>query len=331
MFLFIKLSNYITSILTKTLYAMVENTNRTLYKTRHNLYLNLINNNQASLKYKFYTFFTKSLFLYNYVYLSPYGSNTQLKLDLATIKHRTTPIKNTLSTYHTLLNLVNQLGLNSNKFFYTKIKFTFHLHLNSFTFYIKNLVLKSFSFGFSYIQGFTFLLFIDACLTDDEPLWEPIEWSLVQTWILFIFLFAWVAENLIVSRYGSYTGRDKRVWMAWYKTFWLIEGFYVINYGVVVLFVIVPFYYELNYNVSFIYSWWHWYSRIFFFKFISVFSLILLISYLLQINVRWLNWKQGLYLIITINIFLSYLLYTHFVMTFFGYFADPIWYQKHDL
>ena len=111
MFLFIKLSNYITSILTKTLYAMVENTNRTLYKTRHNLYLNLINNNQASLKYKFYTFFTKSLFLYNYVYLSPYSSNTQLKLDLATIKHHTTPIKNTLSTYHTILNTYHTIHM----------------------------------------------------------------------------------------------------------------------------------------------------------------------------------------------------------------------------
>lgn len=64
------------------------------------------------------------------------------------------------------------------------------------------------------MHGFIFILFIDACLTDDEPLWEPIEWSLVQTWILFIFGFAWVAENLIVSRYGSYAGRDKRVWMS---------------------------------------------------------------------------------------------------------------------
>ena len=70
---------------------------------------------------------------------------------------------------------------------------------------------RSFSFGFMYIQGLLFLLFIDACLTDDEPLWEPVEWSLVQSWLLFIFSFAWIAENLIVSRYGSYTGRDKRV------------------------------------------------------------------------------------------------------------------------
>ena len=187
---------------------------------------------------------------------------------------------------------------------------------------------KTFGFGFYYLRGFFFLLFIDACLTDDEPLWEPIEWSLVQTWILFIFTFAWIAENLIVSRYGSYTGRDKRVWMSWYKTFWLIEGYYAINYGVVCLFVIVPFYYEINYNLSFVYSWWHWYSRVFFFKFICMYSIVLVMSYILQINIRWLNWKKGLLLVLLVNIFISYLIYTHFIMVFFGYFTDPVWYQK---
>jgi hypothetical protein len=55
---------------------------------------------------------------------------------------------------------------------------------------IKIIVYKSFSFSWYYINGFIFILFIDACLTDDEPLWEPIEWSLVQSWILFIFSFA---------------------------------------------------------------------------------------------------------------------------------------------
>jgi len=187
---------------------------------------------------------------------------------------------------------------------------------------------RTFSFGFGYIRGLGFLLFVDACLTDDEPLWEPIEWSLVQTWILFIFSFAWIAENLIVSRYGSFTGRDKRVWMAWYKTFWLIEGFYVLNYGAASIFVIVPFYFETNYNVSFIYSWWHWYSRVFFFKFISSYAIILILGHLLQINLRWINWKKGLISILMINIFISYLIYTHFIIVFFGYFTDPIWYQK---
>ena len=194
--------------------------------------------------------------------------------------------------------------------------------------YLTDLNFKTFSYGFMYLRGLFVILFIDACLTDDEPLWEPIEWSLVQTWILFIFTFAWIAENLIVSRYGSYTGRNKRVWMAWYKTFWMIEGYYVINYGVVSVFVIVPFYYETNYNLSFVYSWWHWYSRVFFFKFISVFSIVILIASLLQIGARWLNWKKGLVLTILVNCFLAYLLYTHFIIAFFGYFTDPVWYQK---
>lgn len=203
---------------------------------------------------------------------------------------------------------------------YKNIKFTINNLVEAFK--------RTFGFGFYYLRGLFFILFIDACLTDDEPLWEPIEWSLVQTWILFIFSFAWIAENLIVSRYGSYTGRDKRVWMAWYKTFWLIEGYYVINYGLACVFFILPFYFELNYNLSFIYSWWHWYSRVFFFKFISLYSLVLLVAYLLQVNLIYINWKKGLIAILLVNIFIAYLIYTHFFIVFFGYFTDPLWYQK---
>ena len=205
---------------------------------------------------------------------------------------------------------------------------TFSVLCNDIYAWFTNISSRSFGFGFYYIQGFIFVLFIDACLTDDEPLWEPIEWSLVQTWILFIFTFAWIAENLIVSRYGSYTGRDKRVWMSWYKTFWLIEGYYVINYGAAIVFVIIPFYFETNYNLSFVYSWWHWYSRVFFFKYMSILSLILYIAYFLQISVRWINWRKGLFLIVLVNIFLSYLIYTQFIITFLGFFTDPVWYQK---
>lgn len=102
----------------------------------------------------------------------------------------------------------------------------------------------------------------------------------------------------------------------------------MLNYGIVSAFVMVPFYFEINYNLSFVYSWWHWYSRVFFFKFISVYSIVLLIAYLLQLNIKWLNWKKSLILVILVNLFLSYLIYTHFILVFFGYFTDPIWYQK---
>lgn len=181
MSLFIKLVNSVSPLLVKTACTMLENLNLILYKTRYSFYLNPLNNNQVSLKYKFYTFFTKSLFLHNHIYLSAYNGNVFYKANLVGIKHRDIPTENFLVAYPALYALVSQLGHNTSKFFFTKIKFILHLYTNSFVFYIKNLISKSFSFGFSYIQGFTFLLFIDACLTDDEPLWEPIEWSLVQT------------------------------------------------------------------------------------------------------------------------------------------------------
>ena len=243
-------------------------------------------------------------------------ASQQFSYNFATVRsisHRFSIHKNSLGTYVGFLDFFYLL--------FTKI-------LKSYSRLFIDGWKRTFSFGFYYIRGIFFLLFIDACLTDDEPLWEPIEWSLVKTWILLIFSFAWIAENLIVSRYGSFTGRDKRVWMAWYKTFWLIEGFYALNYGAASIFVIVPFYFETNYNVSFIYSWWHWYSRVFFFQFIASYSVILLMGHLLQINLRWINWKKGLLPILFINIFIAYLIYTHFIMVFFGYFTDPVWYQK---
>lgn len=182
--------------------------------------------------------------------------------------------------------------------------------------------------GFFYLRGLFIIFFIDACLTDDEPLWEPVEWSLVQTWILFIFIFAWIAENLITSRFGSYTGRDKRVWVAWYKTFWLLEFWYFLSFVSASLFVIVPFYYELTYNVAFVFSWWNWYTRAFFFKFISIYSVILLLAYIFLLNIRWLNWKKLMILVLIVNFFLSYLVFVHFINSFFAYFTDPMWYQK---
>jgi len=191
-----------------------------------------------------------------------------------------------------------------------------------------NIFRKTIGDGFFFIRGLFLFFFFDACFTDDEPLWEPIEWSLVQTWLLFIFIFAWIAENLITSRFGSFTGRDKRVWFAWHKTFWLIELWYALCYGATSMFVIVPFYYEITYTVSFVFSWWNWYNRVFFFKFISIFSIAILLSHFLQLNIRFFSWKKIFLLALIVNIFLAYLLYTQFIITFFGYFTDPLWYQK---
>jgi hypothetical protein len=183
--------------------------------------------------------------------------------------------------------------------------------------YSLNLYKRLVGDGFIYLRGLLIIFSVDALIADDEPLWEPLEWSLLQSWILFIFLFAWIGENLISSRYGSYTGRDKRVWFSWYKTYWLIEGWYILSMGMASLWVIIPHYYEVTYGVSFMFSWWNWYSRVFIFKFISIFTLILLIAYILQISIRWSNWKKSFYLILAINFFLAYLLYTQFFISFF--------------
>lgn len=211
----------------------------------------------------------------------------------------------------------------------------FIVYINKFIFLssnIKNkLIYLRYQFlqdGFIYIRGLFIILLIDTLLIDDEPLWEPLEWSLVQTWILFIFIFSWAVENFITSRYGSFTGRDKRVWTSLYKWFWWFEMSFIVSYLLTAVFVITPFYYEITYVVSYIMSWWNWYSRIFFFKFIFLYSLVLVILYVTQLGLRWLNWKKIFFLLIIINLIFGYIIFGHFLIIFFSYFTDPLWYQK---
>lgn len=227
-----------------------------------------------------------------------------------------------------LINYNLNFILKKNFFYKLLIKINFNLN---FSYYLKSFLLmykKTLGEGFFFIRGLILIFFLDASFTDDEPLWEPIEWSLIQTWLLFIFIIAWIAENLITSRFGSYTGRDKRVWFSWYKTFWWLEFWYAVSYGAASMLVIVPFYYELTYSVSFIFSWWNWCNRVFFFKFISVYSIIITLALIFQLSLKWLTWKKQFFIVLIINFFLLYLLYTHFITTFFAYFTDPIWYQK---
>lgn len=224
------------------------------------------------------------------------------------------PVKSTYSAY-----LSSRLSM-ATYTFGTNLERSLHWLLNAFR--------RSIGEGIIYIRGLAILFFFDAMLTDDEPLWDPVEWSLVQSWILFIFAFAWIAENLISSRYGSYTGRDKRVWVAWYKTFWLIEGYYVLTLGAAALFVITPFYHETTYMLPLVVSWWNWYSRVFFFKFITVYSFMLYVGYYLQLTLGNIHWRRSLFLTGIITLMLSYMLYTHFLMSFFAYFTDPNWYHS---
>lgn len=186
----------------------------------------------------------------------------------------------------------------------------------------------SFNLGFSYIFALLIIFFFDALFDGDEPIWEPLEWSLIQTWIIFIFLFSWIGENLITSRYGSFTGRDKRVWFAWYKSMWWIELFYIATLGVTILLIIVPFYFELTYASSFIMTFWNWFSKAFFFK--SAFFLVfaILVSLVLQINIRFIFYKKILLLVFINIIILNFLFFTQFYITFFSYFTDIVWYTK---
>ena len=182
--------------------------------------------------------------------------------------------------------------------------------------------------GFIQIKVVCVVFIADALISDDEPLWEPVEWSLIQTWILYTFLFGWIAENLITSRYGSYTGRDKRVWFAWYKTAWMVIAYYALTIGAASLFVMTPFYHETSSTLPLMVSWWDWYSRTFFTSFIGFFTLILAIATLLQVSIRWVNWKKSFFLIVVINILLLYLLFGQFFLAFFSYTTDPNWYNK---
>lgn len=216
--------------------------------------------------------------------------------------------------------------INLSTFLFNKIKIVIFLLKK--TPLLLNVYRSIFKDGFYYLRALAFIAIIDATFTDDEPLWEPIEWSLVMTWILFIFVFAWIAENLITSRYGSYTSRDKRVWFGWFKTYWLLDAWFCLSYGTAATFVILPFYTELTYQLNFTFSWWNWYTRIFFYKFVNIYAVMLLIAFYIQINLKWWNWKKIIFFSSIIHIILSYLLYSHLIITFFAYFTDPLWYQK---
>ena len=259
--------------------------------------------------------------IWNQTFFPNYSTQVKTSSTKQNLPNKRTPIK--VSSAKTL----KSTPLFSSDFFFTLPGLAWS-SLKDLLVFSLNVFKRGFADGGLVIRGLVITFSIDAMLTDDEPLWEPIEWSLVQVWIMFVFAFAWIAENLITSRYGSYTGRDKRVWFSWYKTFWLIEGWYVLSLGAAALFVITPFYHEINYTLPLVVSWWNWYTRIFFFKFISIYSLVLYLGYYLQLNLGSFHWRKSLLIILLINIFLSYLLYTHFLMSFFAYFTDPNWYHR---
>ena len=90
----------------------------------------------------------------------------------------------------------------------------------------------------------------------------------------------------------------------------------------------VPYYYETNYNMAYLTSWWDWYSRAFFCRYTGVMVLILSIAQVIQIGARSMDWRKALILTLLVITALTYLLYAQFILTFFGFLADPSWYSK---
>ena len=263
-----------------------------------------------------------------------WDGTVDLRPRFSNLKENTTSVGNDNISYFWITQTSNRIiSYYPVVYFYSFLLYLYNLvmlrlRLLVGTFYHLNKVKGETSLVLIYLFVVTY---VDALITDDEPLNDPVEWSLIQSWVMFIFGFAWVAENLISSRYGSYTGRDKRVWFAWYKTFWLIEGWYVLSLGAAALFVITPFYNELSYNLTMVVGWWNWYTRSFFFTFISLYTLVLAVAYYVQMNLRYLRLRKILFYIILINLVLGYLLYSQFLISFFSYQTDPSWYHKSRL
>jgi hypothetical protein len=54
----------------------------------------------------------------------------------------------------------------------------------------------------------------------------------------------------------------------------------------------------------------------------------LFIAQVLQLGARSMDWRRALVLVIAVVASLTYLLYTQFILTFFGFLTDPSWYSK---
>lgn len=189
--------------------------------------------------------------------------------------------------------------------------------------YINNLV----RYNSFIILNILLIFVVDALIGDDEPLFEPIEWTLWQTWLLFILVISWLAELLISSTYGNYTGRDKRVWTALYKSYWLVQIYIMFCLLSLTIFTIVPFYFELQSCNAVWISFWNWYNRIFLWKALSIHFILLLFAFMLQINSRWINYSKVLIIMFIVIILVGLLVYTNITVIMFLYFTNPLTYN----
>lgn len=176
--------------------------------------------------------------------------------------------------------------------------------------------------GFVFLASVFIILLLDSLLLDDEPLWEPLEWSVLQTWVLYSYLFTWVSEVVFSSRYGSYTNRDKIVWIGLFRAYYGMLYWFFFNLCVVTVFVTLPFYFEITYAISYSVVWWNWISSVFFFKFISLFSVILVLAVLLRLRARWASLAETRLLLLGILLLLSFLFFFQTFFTWFAFFTD---------
>lgn len=208
---------------------------------------------------------------------------------------------------------------------YLKKKINFYKIQNLILNFFKLMLLNYFILQYNitnYLYYYSIFIICDTVIMDDEPLWDPVEWSLYQSWTMFIFLFSWLVETIISSYYGSYTGRDKRVYNGLFKAYWYIEILFMFTLLVTAIFIWTPFYFELTYKVSNIVSWWTWYNRFFFYKFLILWYIIDIIICTLTISLKWLNWHQVFSFLILILFILFYLFYYQVIIVFFSYFTD---------
>jgi len=87
-----------------------------------------------------------------------------------------TPLRNFFSkTYSNNTFFFLFKNYNSSKKHSYLTLYTFSTFINLFFISFYKVFKQTLGDGFLYLRGLFFIFFIDACLTDDEPIWEPVE------------------------------------------------------------------------------------------------------------------------------------------------------------
>lgn len=168
----------------------------------------------------------------------------------------------------------------------------------------------------------TFVIILDGLLLDDEPIFEPLEWSLIQTWVIYIYGLTWASEVLFSSRFGSYTNRDKIVWIGLFKNYYGILNWLLINLIILTVFVTLPFYSELTYLFSYAALWWNWFSAPYFFRLFSLFAVLLSCTKLVSLSLRWSSKSVTSMLLLFSLLIVSTIFYFQAVTTILSYSSD---------